>query len=142
MFFFFSLYVIYFCDCQITSEGDISLLVLQRSKCIQSYALEEKLQPGTDISFTSLFFARESFIASFFPACCLGRKKTESPQREDGPGLDNQECLSECPIPGKGNCHLRAGTKWLIFLRVPGVFCSPSRPALPSTLQQHVRQRD
>lgn len=53
-FFFFFLCVIYFCDCQITSEGDISLLVLQRSKCIQSYALEEELWPGTDVSFASL----------------------------------------------------------------------------------------
>lgn len=47
---------------------------------------------------------------------------------EGWPGLDNRECLSECPVPGKGKCHLRIGTKWLIFLKVPGVLCSPPPP--------------
>lgn len=51
--YFFSFYVIYFCDCHITFEGDISLLVLQRGKYILSYTLEAEHWPDTDSSFTS-----------------------------------------------------------------------------------------
>lgn len=51
---FFSLYVIYFCDCQITFEGDISLLILQRGKYILSYALEAEHWPDADSSFAPL----------------------------------------------------------------------------------------
>lgn len=113
--FFSLLYVIYFCDCQITSEGDISLLVLQRSKFIQLYALEEELQPGTDISFTSFFFARESFIASLLPACCLGRNRTESPRRRGLAWTWKLRALVRMPYTWQGELSLEDWDKVVNF---------------------------
>lgn len=100
---------------------------------------------NSSLALTSLLFLSSLPESPLYPPSSLHAAYEEiglSLLEEGWPGLDNWEYLSECPILGKGNCHSRIGTKWLIFLRVRGVFCSPSHPALLRTLHQHVRQRD